>query len=341
MERTIKKITSPEELHNEWDYLAGFYFQKREFLSHLHQYNPCAQRYYELYRDGIFTAGTVVYTLKLNILTFSNIPSPFQVQVIGLPVSVATPPIIGDPDEFEYFLDEIIKREPGIILGINFTEDYLTDKVLNLRTLPTIILKLPNHSEAGYENSLRHPYRRRLHLIRKKFSQISSRETDCSAFTSEHYSLYLQIMKKTTTKLETLKFGVFKYLPPNFRLTTYYSGEKMICWNIVCRDSGVLFFFFGGMNYPYRDQFHAYHNNLLGIVSFAMKHHYSEIDFGQTAEIAKTRLGGTLSERRMFFYHKNRLVHGILWLFKNLINYSKIHETPTVFKTSHQPVANP
>src|SRR5665647_1026754 len=115
MEKIINRISSPENLNAHWDNLANFYFQKKEFLHHLHKYNPCNQRYYELYCNNILVAGTVVYTLKIDILTFANIPSPFKVQVIGLPVSVATPPIIGDSGEFEYFLSELIKIESGII----------------------------------------------------------------------------------------------------------------------------------------------------------------------------------------------------------------------------------
>ena len=335
MERIIIKHISPENLNRNWDNLADFYFQKREFLSHLHKYNPCAQRYYELYRNDTFVAGTIVYTLKIDILTFANIPSPFKVHVVGIPVSVASPPIIGDPGEFEYFLSEIIKIEHGIILGLNFMEDYLKDKVLNLRTLPTIILRLHSDSMVSYERSLRHPYRRRINRIREKFSDVTPVTSDCSVFNEEHYSLYLQIMKKTTTKLEILSLNLFKYLPSNFQLTTYYFENKMICWHVVCKDNDVLFFFFGGMNYPFLDRFHSYNNNLLGIVSLAIDNNYREIDFGQTAEIAKTRLGGKPGERRMFFYHRNYIIFGILRLFRNLINYSKTFEKPNVFKVDN------
>lgn len=335
MEKIIKKNSSPENLNINWDKLADFYFQKKEFLIHLHKYNPCAQRYYELYCNGKLVAGTIVYTLKVDILTFANIASPLKVQIIGLPVSVATPPIIGDPGEFEYLLSEIIKTEHGIIIGLNFMEDYLLNKVLNLRTLPTVVLKLQSDDIISYENSLRHGYRRRIHKIREKFSNVISVTSECSAFNNEHYSLYLQIMKKTTTKLETLSLDIFKCLPSNFQLTTFYFDRKMLCWHIVCKDNGVLFFFFGGMNYTFRDQFQSYNNNLLGILSTAIDQKYQVIDFGQTAEIAKTRLGGVLSERRMFLYHKNPIILGLLKLSKNLISYSKTNETPHVFKIEY------
>jgi hypothetical protein len=335
MEKIIKRHSSPEQLNARWDNLADFHFQKTEFLNHLHRYNPCAQRYYELYRDNVLVAGTVVYTLKINLLTFVNLPSPFNAQIIGLPVSVATPPMIGESGEFEYFLAELIKIESGLILGVNFREDHLKKIVLNLRTLPTVILESGFTSISCYENSLRHSYRRRIERIREKFSNVRAVTTDCSAFREEHYALYLEIMKKTTTKLETLSMDAFRYLPANFMLTTYYAGTGMLCWHVVCKDTDVLFFFFGGLNYTLRDQYHSYNNNLLGIVSLAIDHHYGIIDFGQTAEIAKTRLGGNLSERRMFAYHRNPLFFFFLRVFKSLFTYSKLSENCHVFKVEN------
>jgi hypothetical protein len=335
LEKIIKKHNSPENLNTNWDNLADFFFQKREFLNHLHKYNPCSQRYYELYCDGSLVAGTVVYTLKVDIFTFANIPSPFKLQIIGLPASIATPPMIGDSGEFEYFISELIQLESGLILGINFLEDYLPDKVLNMRTLPTIILELDYNQIESYENSLRHNYRRRIHKIREKFFNVSSVTSDCSVFSDQHYSLYLEIMKKTTTKLEKLSLNVFKFLPSNFKLTTYYCEEKMLCWHILCNDDKVLFFFFGGMNYSLRNQFQSYHNNLIGIITAAFDQKYNIIDFGQTAEVAKTRLGGILSERRMFVYHNNPVIFVLFKLFRNLLSYTKINEKHHVFKNEN------
>ena len=332
MEKILKKISSPESLDTNWDNLADFYFQKKIFLNYLHVYNPCDQRYYELYRNNILVAGTLVYTLRINIFTFANIPSPAKVTVIGLPVSVASPPVIGDASEFEYLLSELIKIESGIILGLNLTEDYLKGKVLNLRTLPTIVLHLICNSIENYENSLRHNYRRRIHKIREKFRDVTSITSDCMVFNKQHYDLYLQIMKKTTTKLETLSLDFFKYLPVNFQLTTFYSNGQMLYWNIVCIDEHVMFFFFGGMNYSLRDKYQSYNNNLYSMIESAINLKYNTLDFGQTAEIAKIRFGGEKSERRMFVYHRNLLVFSLLKIFRSLITYSKTTKSSRVFK---------
>lgn len=333
MEKIIRKVSSPESLDIEWDKLAGSCYLKRQFLLHLHKYNYCSQLYYELYHDSSLVAGTIVYTVKTNILTFLNIPSPVRFRIIGIPVSIANPPFIGDPAEIEYLLSEILKTEKGIILGLNFTEDYLRNKVLNLRTLPTILLNLESEDVESYEKSLRHPYRRSLHRNREKFRGVTSETTLCSEFNDEHYQLYLRIMKHSTTKLEILHADVFRYLPSEFELTTYSASGKMLFWHILCRDEQILYYFMCGMNYSERENFNIYNNSLLGIISIAMKYHYRTIDLGQTAEIAKTRVGGIPDERRMFLYHHNPVIFGMFKLFRRLITYSKKNKQANVFKT--------
>jgi hypothetical protein len=333
MERKVVIFRSPENLGSEWDNIADFYFQKRDFLTHLHKYNPCSQRYYKLYYGDILVAGTIVYTLKVDLLTFLNIRSPVSMQVIGLPVSIATPPVIGDPREFQYLLNHILKTEKGFILGLNMKEDYLINKVLNMRTLPTFMLKIGFNNIENYENSLRHNYRRRLNIFRKKFSNVRTECSDCSLFNEGHYRLYLEIMRRTKTKLETLSFNLFRNLPSNFLLTTYYNETALLCWHITCSDGNTLFFFFGGMDYSLRDHYQSYHNNLYGIIIEAIQKKYDFIDLGQTAETAKRRLGGEPQERRMFLYHRNPLILNALRPFKRVLTYSKTGENSNVFKT--------
>jgi hypothetical protein len=333
MERKVVISGFPENLNSEWDNIADCYFQKRDFLTHLHKYNPCSQHYYELYHGDKLVAGTVVYTLKINLLTFLNIPSPLTMNVIGLPVSVAASPLIGDTCEFQYLLDYLLKKEKGFILALNVKEDFLVDKVLNIRTLPTFILKLGFNNIESYENSLRHDYRRRLHKFKKNFINVRMKASDCSLFNEEHYRLYLEIMKRTKTKLETLRLDLFQNLPSNFVLTTYYNETRMLCWHITCNDGKTLFFFFGGMEYSLRDHYQSYHNNLYGIITEAIQEKCDSIDLGQTAETAKTRLGGKQEERKMFLYHRNPLILNFLRPFKRFLTYSKTIEKSNVFKT--------
>ncbi len=331
MEKRIKTVAFPHELNQHWDRLATSYFQKRDFLSYVHKYNPSNQRYYELYSNSCLIAGAVVYTLQIDILTFTSLTKYIKMQVIGLPVSISSCGIIGDPEELKYLLNEIFKVEKGLILGMNLCSSFSHERVINMRTLPSIIITRRFNSWEKYMESLRSSYRRRLNQIQKKYSGVESIDEPCSMFTNDHYVLYLEIMKRTKTKLETLNYEFFKNLPDNFRLTSHYSEGRLLCWHIICYDEKIVFFFFGGMNYQLRDRYQSFHNNLIGILKSSIYYNYSIIDFGQTAELAKTRLGGEIDEKRMFLFHRNKMMIQFIKLFRNLISYTKPPPIANVF----------
>ncbi len=330
--RKVQVVESPEYLDEEWDKIATCYFQKIEFLTLLHQYNPCNQRYYELYLKDELVSGAVVYTLKVNALTFTGYNSALKMHVIGLPVSVAASSVIGEQSEFNYFINEILKREKGIILGLNLPPDLVIEKGVNMMTLPTIVFYNRFSDFENYYQSLRHPYRRRVKLIQSKALNVENVVTGCKEFTEQHYRLYMEIMNRTSTKLEILSLDLFRNLPSNFVLTTLYHDKIMLAWHIICYEGDVVFFFFGGMDYGKRDLFQSYHNNLLGILKAGIENHCSMIDFGQTAETAKLRLGGELWGRGMFIYHKNPLVLFLFSILRRWLTYSKKQAGANVFK---------
>lgn len=139
-------------------------------------------------------------------------------------------------------------------------------------------------------------------------------------------------MKTSTTKLETLPENAFRYLPGKFRLTTFYANNEMLFWHILLPDENVFYYYMCGINYALRDRYEAYHNSLFSIITTAMELGYSTVDLGQTAEVAKMRVGALPQERRMFMYHKNPLIHLLLNTFRNFITYSAEQPVATVFK---------
>ena len=332
MSKEIKVISAPDQISKEWDFLADSFYMTKAFLSHLHTFNFCDQRYYELYDNGILVYGTVVYTLKVNLLTFSKLKWFLKMHVIGIPVSIATPPYVGKEEFAEYLIDHILNVEKGLFLGINFTKDYCTARVANMRTLPTIVMDVNFEDFETYKRSIRYPYRRRLTKHESHFKTVESKTTSCFEFTDYHYRLYLDIMKRTKTKLEILSSDFFKNLPENFKLTSHYLNEKILAWQIVTVENSKLYFLFGGMDYENRDTYSSYYNNLLGILKFAVQNRFKTLDFGQTAELAKLRLGGEISERRMFLHHSNKFLNWIIKKVKSLIEYSYKSEAPKVFK---------
>ncbi len=305
-----------------WDALATCVFQRRAFLRHLEIHNPCRQRYHLLWRDDELLAGACVYTLRLDLLTFSRVASPTWMQVVGVPVSVSAPGVIArSPRAAEGLIREVLRSERGLVLGLNLDPAIDPSPGIAMAMLPTVVLDGGFASWPDYLAALRAPYRRRARRIVEAFREVRAETTACSAFTDEHQRLYLQIMRRTPSKLELLGPGFFRELPPEFSLTSYSCAGRLLCWHVVCRDGETLYFLFGGHDYDGLAAHQSYFNNLFGILREAIGSGVARIDFGQTAEVAKMKLGAAPRQLRMFLHHGSRVVRGLLRLGKPWLEY--------------------
>jgi hypothetical protein len=314
---------SASELSPEWDGLADSYFQRRKFLLHSEAHNPCRQRYYEIREGGRMTAGACVYTLRLDLLTFARVKSPVRFAIVGIPASISSPGFVGEKDAVVRLLPAIFAAERGIVLLLNLPPDLPVRPAVGMRMMPTVLLRHDFKSWDEYRRALRASYRRRLGLIERAFEGVRREEGPCSALSREMYGLYLQVMARTMTKLETLSYDYFRNLPEEFRLTSYGLGDRVIAWHINLHEGDRLTFFFGGTDDAFLKNRRAYQNNIAGILREAFDRGFREVDFGQTAEIAKMRLGGGLVEKDMAVYSRNRLVRLLLRLGRHALEYRR------------------
>jgi hypothetical protein len=330
---SIEKLNSTEPIKQQWDSLVVDFFQSSVFLNHIEKSNFCFQRYYVLYKSNVLIAGAIVYTLPVNILTFSNKSFTVKMNVIGVPASVDSSGLIGNKNYSEYLVEYILKEEKGLVLCLNYESAINIKSLIQLEALPTIIFKNYFDNYQDYLTSMRHHYRRRTLGAIKKFKGVRTERCTCNFFTQEHYQLYLNIMTKTKTKLEILTMSFFNVLPENFSLTSYYTDDnELLTWHITCEAQDTFSFLFGGINYKLRDKFESYYNNLLGIIQEGIEKGYKTINLGQTAEIPKMRLGGQPAQKKMFIYHKNWMIRNTIWLFKNKLGYKNDIKILKVFK---------
>lgn len=327
----LKKKYKANELPIDWDTLAASYFQKREFLQHCEQFNPCRQRYYLLFKEQQLVAAAIVYTLVIDLFTFSKIKSPIQMQVVGIPVSVAASGMMGILKDVEYLLDLLMQEEKGLLVVLNLNPQINTSSGIAMPILPNIEMPLTATSWDDYKQSLRSAYRRRLARIREKFQGIRAKKTPCAQFTTTHHRLYLAIMKQTPNKLETLTTDFFQHLPETFQLTTYFDQEQMLCWHITCQEQERFYFFFGGHDYAQLDERQVYFNNLFGVLEGAIAQKCTYLDLGQTAEIPKMRLGGHLIPKQVILYHRSALVRWLLQKLRRFIEYREQFSAVRVF----------
>ena len=314
----IEIINCAKELPDEWDQIAGEYFQQKQFLIHTEIYNPCGQCYYILKEEDQIVGGAVIYTLALDILTYLKIKSPLKMRICGIPCSVSASGILGKKGMD--LLPAIFEKEKGMKLFLNLDELPEMNLAVGL-TLPTIIVNIPFDSIQDYELSMRYEYRRRYKKARAGFSKVNAVSSDCSVFGESEYRLYLEVLKRSSGKLETLSQAFFTNLPSTFKLTRFYYGEKLLGWHITVLYEKTLYFFLGGIEYNLNNHYETYFNMLYDIIEQGIKNKVTKVDLGQTAEVPKLRTGGVIVKKYMVAQHSSPLLSGVLKLTKRLLEY--------------------
>ncbi|MEN8228246.1 MAG: GNAT family N-acetyltransferase [Bacteroidota bacterium] len=328
----IRKVLRAMELPESWDRLAIEYFQTTEFLDHTEKYNPCNQRYYTLYKEGILITGLTMYSIRLNLFTYLSIPSPFRMHIVGIPCSVSSSGIIGSFAHLGTLIEHIKEQEKGLLLVLNMNSRLSMDGFVSGRTLPTVILEGKFETWESYTKSLRADYRRRIKRLSGPFSGIRMKHGGCSGFDEQMYDQYLGVLKRSKGKLETLSLEFFQNLPSGFHLTTYCDSDKLIGWFISRLSREKHYFFLGGIDYKLNRQYKTYFNILFEVLREGIEKKSPLIDLGQTAEIPKIRMGGTIIEKYMLGYHSNWIFRKLLLAGKSLLEYPVVFEKPRVFK---------
>lgn len=327
----IVKITA--DLPEYWDQICNDYFQTKEFLLHAEKYNSCRQHYYLLFQNSLLKAGAIIYSLRLDLFTFLAVKSPFTMNIAGVPCSVSSSGIVGDVKLFPTLIEEIKEQEKGMLLMLNHERTMPPAELLSGRTLPTMLFSNTFSSYANYLLNIRAPYRRRLLQIADAFTGVEKEQIPCKDFTSEMHAQYLEVLKRNKRKLETLSLDFFQQLPPIFVLTTYSINTRLLGWKITLAYEEKYYFFLGGIDYSARLKFKTYFNLLLDVLKEGIENKAVVIDFGQTAEIPKMRLGCMPEEKTMLAYHSNPLFRKFLKVGKRALEYSTIAEEVHVFKT--------
>ena len=332
MRAALQRISSAAGIPDDWDRIAGSCFQRREFLRHCEIYNPCRQRYYTLSGEGGLKAGACVYSLRLDLLTFLGIVSPVTVQVVGVPCSVSASGIVGGPVPPPGFLESLFRAERGLTVVLNV--DGVPDRrgVAVGRTFPDVVLANRFRGWDDYLSSLRSAYRRRLREIEVDSLRYDITTAPCSGFTDDEHRLYLNVLERSACRLERLSADFFRSLPGAFRLTRFTRDGALCGWVITVLDGGRYCFFLGGQGDSPRSE-SLYHVKLATILKQGIGLGAREIDFGQTAETPKMRLGGLPREKIMLGRHSNPLFHALLRASIGFLSYRAGALTaPRVFK---------
>ncbi|MEL7648733.1 MAG: hypothetical protein AAGU76_11605 [Sedimentibacter sp.] len=326
----MSKYKSINNLKNQLESMSALksyenLYEMIPLLELLEKVNPCDQEY-ELIDDNII----ISYSLKLNLFNFKNIfPLRAKVQIIGLPVSVCEKGYWGEAASIE----NVIQQRKGLKVLLNGDTPFKGGG----KTLSTFVFENKYSSFDEYLDALRSPYRRRINQALKHRDSIEVRKINREDFNENHYKLYLSIMDRTDNPLETLPIEFF----------TSYEAELYEFINIKTKDvlafiqlkeikdkNDTLYFLFGGFRKEDNEAYDIYYNMLLKIIETGIEKQVKTIEFGQTAEESKLKIGCREKCKYLYVHHSNPVLNFFIQHLVPLFSYKTYNIKHHVFKDS-------
>lgn len=297
--------------------------------------------------DGCYLSH---YTLGLRVLSFlpeplSRIPWTYPVHIYGLPLSISAPGYVcnnleGALSLFDAQKDSPLQVGPKLKLIFNIPDGdlpYLSHKLkawIPLQTLPTCVLNHPYKSFDVYLDSLRSPYRYRitkaLHQLDASLDRI---EIPPQGFNESLYRLYEAVYRRSDFPLEKATLGFFQSFPAKIVVLQTKSKVPLGFYQYIVVGE-VFYFVFCGIDYSLRDQYNTYITLLSDMLRTALKAGIATLDFGQTTELVKMKLGFKLSGRTILAKHDNPILHHFIRMQAKHLSYRLPDHLPTlhVFK---------
>jgi len=307
-------------LANDLSLYNGFNKEIIDLLEMLETINPCEQEY-ELINNNII----ISYILKINLFNFKNIfPLKVKVQIIGLPISISEKGYWG---EVNSIVKDIEKRK-GLKILLNGESEFKNGG----RTLSTFIFENKFSSFNEYLSALRSPYRRRINKALKHRNNIGIRKLSSKNFNENHYKLYLSIMDRTMNPLETLSLKFFTDFDAELYEFLDIETKDVIGFIQLKEINDKLCFLFGGFKKEDNFKYDIYYNILLKIIEIGIEKQVKLIEFGQTAEECKLKIGCKEVPKYMYVHHSNPFLNKVIQKLVPLFSYKPYHIVHHVFK---------
>ncbi len=299
---------------------------------------------------GLFL-GKSAEAWLLRIRRFSPRFLKINILICGLPASFGQSNLAFSPDAdretclrlLAHYMEEVALKK-----GIKYLcfKEFDRSEAETLRPLETLgyfkAYSLPDtHLDlshwagtADYLAGMRSHYRRKIKLSLKK---IGLRRPEIHPFSAElaagrepvllfggdetcppeqFYRMYLSVMDRAETKLETLNLAFFEQLCANYPdqlvVLALWQGGQVQGAVLLLPSGSTLIWLLVGIGEGRDTRFDTYFNLSLGLVEYAFAHGFQRIKTGQTAYPFKFRLGVHPDELFLFFRAKNRAKHFLL-----------------------------
>lgn len=327
----IVRYDSVSELPNEWDLVVGDnIYLTRKFLAFMETADREKKTYYGVY-DSSGKLDTVFETIErrgYNLGMFTRLNFKIKITMVYVPLSVTRPGI-----EYGECLEEaaeFIRGLKGYKIFLNLPDLELNGYAKGL-TCPKCVLKIRWSSFDEYMDSLRSNYRYRFRKALKKAAPLKLRYLNSGEeFTDEMYKLYEQVYDKSRIRVEKLTPEFFR--GEFFEIFVLEDGEGVRGFVQLLANGDELVFEFVGLDYSVQSKYDTYLAMLLEIIRYAIEHGFKTVDFGQTADDTKLKLGSEYIYLYAYLNHKNRLLNAVCKKLAHRLEYRPVTEKFDVFK---------
>jgi len=318
--KEISKICKKLNIENKLITSSNINKEWLELLELLEKINYCNQRY-ELVDNCII----ISYKHRLNILNFKNLfPLKLNVEIIGFPISISHKGYFGDEDKVK----RIVEERKGLKIILNSDQGFENGGM----TLSSFIFYNKFENFNDYINSLRSQYRRRLKIALNHREKLSIKKINRKDFNKKHYELYISIMNRAENPLEILPINFFQEYEAEIYEFLDIDTKKILGFIQVKEINKKLLFLFGGFKKEDNREYDLYYNMLLKIVEIEIEKNIKVIEFGQTAEESKLKIGCKEKKKYLYIHHSNLLINKFIQMLVPFFSYKPYTIKHNVFK---------
>ncbi|MFZ1376061.1 MAG: GNAT family N-acetyltransferase [Geothrix sp.] len=315
------------DLPAEWDTLSGDNFYLRStFLQFIETVDSCEQRYC-IFRDARGVIDTILMTYvrhDFNLFMFTPIRAALRVTFIYVPLSVTRPGYAGH----EQMLPEVaayLRAIKGYKVFLNTRRGFRLEGFAQTTTFPRCMLRLRWNRFEDYLESMRSGYRRRYRIALRKSQPLTYRMlADNREFNDELYRLYEQVYDNSPYRIEKLSKSFFQ--GPHCKIFVYELAARPVGFVQLIENGSELIFEFVGFDHALNGQYDIYISLLLRIVEHGIANGFKIINFGQTADEAKLKLGSRYRPLFALLHHSNVVTNFLTRLFINAIGYKPLDQ---------------
>jgi predicted N-acyltransferase len=225
---------------------------------------------------------------------------------------------------------------------VNWLDTLTESGFMKIESLPYVYMRINWLSFDKYLGAMRHNYRRQIiqSLFNKTLKQPIIQNYDPSVVLSESneklflfnpsqfdpkkfFGLYMQIMNRIDTKLETLNedffINTFKLLEKQSLILAAVQNNEIKGAAYLIIDSNKITFLLVGLDYGYNNHHNVLMNLLYGIVKLAIDMKFKMLELGQTSYELKQRIGGRCIKEYFFLKSSNKKINFILKMLKPIL----------------------